>query len=210
MRIVVFGATGRIGRRLVAGGVARGHQVTAATRHPERVRVVGGAPRVVVCDVMDASQVAAAAAHQDAVVVAVGARHAFAPGRLHTQGTENVIAGMRRHAVHRLICLSAAGTHDEADPNLPPFFTRVVRPLLLGRVWRELIEMEALVGGTELEWTIVHAPRLTNGPALASYRVAEGRSLRGGHAISRADVADFILKELARAQWVRRHVALAY
>ncbi len=210
MKIVVFGATGRIGRKLVAGGIARGHEVTAATRHPERVRVVGGAPRIVVCDVMDAGQVAAATARQDAAVVAVGTRLGLAPGHLHTRGTANVIAAMRRHAVRRLVCLSAAGTHDEADPNLPPFFTRVVRPVFLGRAWQELCEMEALVGGTELEWTIVHAPRLTNGPALGTYRVADGHSVGRGYSISRADVADFILKELARRQWVRRHVAVAY
>lgn len=210
MKIVVFGATGRVGRRLVSGGVARGHSMTAATRHPERVQVRQGAPRVVACDVLDPEQVAAATAGQDAAVVCVGARFAWFPGTVHSQGVANVITGMRRHAVRRLVCLSAAGTHDDGDPNLPPFFTRVMRPLLLGRVWPELRDMEAQVAASGLDWTIVHLAHLTNGPALGSYRAAEGDSLPGGLSVSRADVADFVLKELARDEWVRRHVAIAY
>lgn len=210
VKIVVFGATGRVGRKLVAGGIARGHEVTAAARHPERMRVLTGAPRLVVCDVMDARQVAAAAARQDAVLVATRARLGLAPGHLHTRGMANVIAAMQDSAVRRLVCLSAAGTHDDADPNLPLLFTRVVRPLFLAPTWRELREMEALVERSGLDWTVVHVARLTNGPALGVYRVGAGHSIPEGSSIARADVADFMLKELVRGEWVRRHVAVAY
>ena len=72
--------------------------------------------------------------------------------------------------------------------------------------------MEALVRASGLEWTLVHVARLTDGEALGRYRSAEGDSLPQAPtlAISRADVADFIIKELERREWVERDVALAY
>ena len=55
VKIVVFGATGRIGGKLVSGGIARGHEVTAAARHPERIPARHHAPRLVTCDLLDAA-----------------------------------------------------------------------------------------------------------------------------------------------------------
>ena len=210
MKVVVFGATGRIGRKVVSGGIVRGHEVTAAARRPERVRAPQRIPRIVTCDILDAAQVGAAVDGHDVVVVTVGARFALLPGKVHSEGIANVIAAMEAHGARRLICVSAAGTDDDNDPNLPPFFTRLMRPVLLGRVWRELREMESRVRASGLDWTLVHVPHLTDGPALGNCRVEAGASMPGGLRISRADVADFMLKELERDEWVERDVALAY
>ncbi len=210
MKIVVFGATGRVGRKLVSGGIARGHEVTAAARRPEDVRARSRIPRIVPCDLLDAAQVDAAVIGNEAVAVTVGARFAFAPGKVHSRGIANVITAMHSHAARRLICISAIGTHDDNDANLSPLFTRVMRPVFLGGVWRELRAMESQVTGSGLDWTLVHVARLTNGPALGRYRAEPGDSLPGTLAISRADVADFMLKELERGDWIGRDVALAY
>ena len=210
MKIVVFGATGRVGRRLVSGGIARGHEVTAAARRPENVRERSRILRIVPCDLLDAAQVGVAVTGNEAVAVAVGARFALAPGTVHSRGVANVITAMHSHAVRRLICISAIGTHDDNDPNLPPLFTRVYRPLYLAGVWEQLRVMEAQVADSGLDWTIVHVARLTNGPALGRYRVEPGDSLPGALTISRADLADFMLKELERGDWIGRDVALAY
>jgi len=210
VKIVVFGATGRVGRKLVSGGIARGHELTAAARHPEDVRARVRIPRIVTCDLLDAAQVDAAVAGQDAVIVAVRARFSLAPGNVHSQGAANVVAAMQKHGVRRLLCISAAGVQDDHDPNLPPFFTRVMRPLLLRRVWPELRQMESCVTGSRLDWTLIHVAHLTDGPATGQYRAEEGKSMPGGLRISRADIADFMLKELERGEWSGRDVALAY
>jgi putative NADH-flavin reductase len=210
MKVVVFGATGRVGRKLVSGGIARGHEVTAAARHPEDVRARHRIPRIVPCDLLDSEQVDAAVRDQDAVIVSVRARWRLAPGEVHSRGVANVLTAMESHAVRRLLCVSAVGTGDEHDPNLPPWFTRVYRPLVLSRVWSQLRAMEELVSGSGLDWTLVHVARLTDGPALGQYRLEEGDSILGGLTISRADLADFVLKELERNEWVGRHVTVAY
>lgn len=210
MNVVVFGATGRVGRKVVAGGIARGHEMTAAVRDPKRIRARQRIPRIVTCDLLDAEQVGGAVAEADAVILVVRSLSAFFPGEVHSRGTANVVAAMKANAVRRLVCVSAAGTNDDYDPNLPTFFTRVTRPLLLSRVWPELHSMETRVMGSGLDWTLVHVARLTNGPAEGHYRAEEGHSIAGGLKISRADVADFMLKELERGDWIGRHVALAY
>lgn len=210
MKVVVFGATGRVGRKLVAGGIARGHEVTAAARHPEDVRARHRIPRIVPCDLLDAAQVDRAVAGNDVVIVSVGARFTLAPGKVHSQGVANVLTAMKTHDVTRLLCVSAIGTQDAHDPNLPPLYTRVMRPLLLGGIYRELREMETQIRAGGLDWTLVHVARLTNGPALGRCRAEEGDSLSGALKISRADLADFMLKELERGEWTGRDVAVAY
>jgi putative NADH-flavin reductase len=210
VKVVVFGATGRIGGKLVAGGIARGHEVTAAARRPDDVDARVRTSRVVQCDILDGTQVGEAVAGHEAVIVATGARFFLASGKVHSRGIANVIVAMHQHACRRLVCVSAVGTHDEHDPNLPPFFTRVVRPLLLGETYRELRDMEAQVQASGLDWTLVHVLRLSNGPALGRYRTEEGDSMAGALKISRADAADFMLKELERGDWIGRDVSLSY
>lgn len=210
MKVVVFGATGRIGRKVVAGGIARGHEVTAAVRDPDNVHARERIPRIVTCDLLDAEQVDAAVARQDAVVVSVGARLALLPGEVHSRGIANVLGAMKEHEVRRLLCVTAVGTHDNGDSDLPPVFTRMIRPLLLRRVWPELREMEFRVAASGLDWTLVHVAHLTDRPALGQYRVEEGDSMAGGFTIARADVADFMLKELERGEWIGRDLAIAY
>jgi putative NADH-flavin reductase len=210
MKIVVFGATGRVGRKLVSGGIARGHEVTAAARRPEEVRARHRIPRIVPCDLLDATQVDGAVAGNEVVIVSVGSRFTLAPGKVHSQGVANVLAAMKTHGVTRLLCVSAMGTQDDHDPNLPPLYTRVLRPLMLGGVYRELRDMETRVRASALDWTLVHVARLTNGPALGRCRAEEGDSLAGVLKISRADLADFMLKELERGEWTGRDVAVAY
>ena len=210
VKIVVFGATGRIGGKLVSGGIARGHEVTAAARHPERIPPRHHAPRLVTCDLLDAAQVESAVARQDAAMVAVGARFALLPGAVHSEGVANVLRAMRARAVRRVICITAIGTGAGDDADLPPLFTGLFRPLFLGPVWEELRAMEDQVRSSGLEWTLVHAGRLTSGPALGRYRVEEGAGMPGARKISRADIADFMLKELERGEWVGRDVTVAY
>jgi putative NADH-flavin reductase len=210
VKIVVFGATGRIGGKLVSGGIARGHEVTAAARHPERIPPRHHAPRLVTCDLLDAAQVATAVARQDAVIVSVGARFGMAPGTVYSEGIANVVLAMHARAVRRLVCITAIDTSVDPHADTPPLSARMNEPLFRGRVETQLRVMEERVRSSGLDWTLVHAARLTTGPALGRYRVEEGVTVPGALKISRADVADFVLKELERDQWVGRDVALAY
>ena len=210
MKVVVFGATGRTGRLLVEGALARGHDVTAFVRAPNKLGALRNRVRVVHGDVLDGGAVSDAVDGQEAVLVALAGGGTKAAEQVNAQGTLNVIRSMQRYGVRRLVVLSAGGTQPGRDPNLPWFFERIVKPLFLKNVLADLRRMEISVRQSELDWTLVRAAQLVDGPARGAYRAEPGYSLPGGMKIARADVAAFMLDELERRDNIAHALAIAY
>ena len=211
MKVLVVGATGRTGRLLVMGALERGHEVTALVRAQEKLGDLAGGVRVFVGDVLDGGLVSDAVDGQDAVLVALGVAMKKGDPAVNALGTLNVIRSMQRYGVRRLVVLSAGGTQQGRDPNLPLVFERVIKPLFLKHAFADLRRMETSVRQSELDWTIVRASGgLTDGPARGGYRVEPGYSLPGGSRIGRADAAAFMLDELERRDDVGHAVAIAY
>jgi nucleoside-diphosphate-sugar epimerase len=210
MNVVVFGATGRTGRLVVEGALARGHDVTAFVRAPDKVGALRDRIRVVQGDVLDGGAVSDAVDGQEAALVALAGGGRKAGAQVNAQGTLNVIRSMQRYGVRRLVVLSAGGTQPGHDPNLPWFFEHVLKPLFLKDVLADLRRMEISVRQSELDWTVVRAAQLVDGPARGGYRAEPGYSLPGGTQIARADVAAFMLDELERRDNVAHALAMAY
>jgi len=210
MKVVVCGATGRTGRLLVEGALARGHDVIAFVRAPAKLGALRDRVRVVQGDVLDGGAVSDAVDGQDAVLVALAAGGTKAAEQVNALGTLNVIRSMQRYGVRRLVVLSAGGTQPGRDPNLPWFFERVVKPLFLKDVLADLRRMEISVRQSELDWTLIRAAHLVDGPARGAYRTEPGYSLPGGAKIARADVAAFMLDELERRDNIAHALAIAY
>ena len=211
MKVIVFGASGRTGRLLVDGALARGHDVTAFVRAPDKLGVPRDHVRVVRGDVLDGGAVSDAVDGQEAALVALGVAMKKGDPAVNAQGTLNVIRSMQRYDVRRLVVLSAGGTQQGPDPNLPWAFERVVKPLFLRHAFADLRRMETSVRQSELDWTIVRASGgLTDGPARGEYRAEPGYSLPGGRKIARADVAAFMLDELGRRENIAHALAIAY
>jgi biliverdin reductase / flavin reductase len=210
MKVLVVGATGRTGRLLAQGAVERGHEVTALVRAPERLGALGSRLHVVRGDVLDGGVVSDAVDGQQAVLVALAVAARHKDTAVNALGTLNVIRSMQRYAVPRLVVLSASGTRPGRDPEQSWLHERVVKPLLQRAAYDDLRRMETSVRQSELEWTIVRAPALVDGPARGRYRVGPGYSLPGGRRIARADAAAFMLDELERRDNVGHAVAVAY
>jgi putative NADH-flavin reductase len=210
MKVVVFGATGRTGRLLVEGALARGHDVTAFVRAPNKLGALRDRVQVVHGDVLDGGAVSDAVDGQEAVLVALAGGGTKAAEQVNAQGTLNVIRSMQRYSARRLVVLSAGGTQPGRDPNLPWFFERIVKPLFLKNVLADLRRMEISVRQSELDWTLVRAAQLVDGPARGAYRAEPGYSLPGGTKIARADVAAFMLDELERRDNIAHALAIAY
>jgi len=209
MRIVIFGATGGIGRCLVDQALALDHSVTAAVRNPARMTVTHERLRVVPCDVMDAAAVLAAVDGQQAVLCALGT-DAKGPTRLYSQSTRNMIAAMEEKAVRRLILVSTFLVFSETPRDLGG-----KAMLLIGRIYLRNIlpdQRQALeeVRQSRLEWVVVRPLALVNAPGTGSYRVALDGLPPRGRRIARADVADFMLKQLTSNEYVRTIPSLAY
>ncbi len=106
MRIVIFGATGGLGRLLVERALAEGHVVTAFARSLRGLEVDGARLHGLAGNVLDPSSVRAAIAGQHAVICAFGAAPRKNPGRLYSDGTSRIVEAMHAHDVRRLICVS--------------------------------------------------------------------------------------------------------
>jgi putative NADH-flavin reductase len=192
MRLLILGATGGTGQALIAQASDRGHSITAFVRSPQklgslrdRVTVRQGDPRSV-------AELQAVLPGHDAVLSALGPP---GPGPTTILGSaaSSTVAAMLTAGPRRLIVVSAAVLFD--DLGIPG---RILRRTLLRNIAADSAEMERVVRGSGLDWTIARPPRLTNGPLTGRYRVENGQ-LPGRSAwasISRADVAHFVLAEL--------------
>ncbi len=209
MRVVIFGATGRTGRLLVEGGLARGHDVTAFVRSPQGLGDLRDHVRVIQGDVLDGGAVSDAVDGRQAALVALAARGGKADSQVNALGALNVIRSMQRYGARRLIVLSSSRTYPGHDPNMPWFAERLVKPLFMRSALADLRRAEVNVRQSELDWTLVRAARLTDDPATGRYQVGPGFSLPGGTRIGRADVAAFMLDQLESTSDIAHAVAIA-
>lgn len=216
MKVIVFGATGRVGRAVALTLLAAGHEVTAFARDPANFpwQTKGSA---IVGDAMNAEDVMKAVPGHDAVVVALGnSRNPFAlalgakrisPADICEKGTANVIAAAKAASVQRLVCVTSYGVGDTRDV-LPPMHKRIFRWLRLDEQMEDKERQEKLVKMSELDWTIVQPVGLTDGAATGRW-LASVTGDRRKRTISRVDLAAFIVQILAGAANKRETVVLS-
>lgn len=209
MKIVVCGASGRTGAHIVEQALAAGHEVTAFVRTPSKVTIQHPKLRLFQGDVLDAAAVAKAIEGQEAVISAVGPTRQAAPGVMQA-AAEAITAAMKAHGVRRLISTTGAGVRDPADqPKLLDHFIRFMLGLLSPAVLHDSEANVNVIRAADLDWTIVRFPMLTDGPRTGSYRVGYvGKD--SGARLSRADGADFVLRELQKAEYVRQAPVVSY
>lgn len=206
MRLIVFGATGRTGRLVVEQALAAGHNVTAVARRPATVTIQHQRLEVIQGDVLELATFASAITGKDAVISTLGGA-LRAPTTLYSTGIATIVRAMQAAGVRRLVSLSAI----TLDPGL--FFQRLVTRFILwplnGNGYADMARMEAELRKSQLEWTVIRLPMLTNGPRTGRYHTAMNTHLPAGWAVSRANLADYILTHLADPTTYRAWVEIA-
>lgn len=209
--ILVFGATGRTGREIVKQGLELYH-VTAFARDPADLTLEHPHLRVVRGDILDYESVEAAVKGQDAVLVALGKRF---PRKLFdattlTDGTRNIVRAMEAQGVTRLICETSLEVGD-SEGQLGWFFRYFVIPFFLRRAFRDKETQEQVIRQSSLAWVIVRPGVLSNGPRTGDYHAGfSNPAVHMTARISRADVADFMLKQVESDTFLRRTPGLSY
>jgi putative NADH-flavin reductase len=210
MRVIVFGASGATGRELVKQGLAEGHLVTAFVRHPQKLSIADEKLRVHQGDVADRAAVDAAVPGHDAALCALGGTSLWKRNPALVVGLHNIISAMERASVRRLVYLSADVVHERRN-ELSFFRRKVIIPILLNRVAADHELDEAMIRQSHLDWVIVRPPLLTNGDRTGSYRSGEHLPARAFlPKVSRADLAEFMLKQLSDDTFVGRAPGLMY
>ena len=209
MRLLVFGATGGTGRELLIQALDQEHSVTAYARDPATIEDIQHSRLTVVRgDVLDAATVKSAVAGHDGILVAIGA--GATRTTLREEGTRNVVEAMQRSGVKRLVCLSSLGV-GESRANLSFFTKYVVVGIFLRHAFTDHERQEAVVRHSSVDWTIVRPPHLKDGPRTGVYRHGFSpteKRIKGW--ISRADVADFMLRQLVDDTYVHQAPGVSY
>ncbi len=211
MKLIIFGSTGGTGRQLVSQALEQGHTVSAFARHPEKLpqELAHEQLQVLQGDVQDPASVEESVKGQDAVLCTLGAP-ATDKSLIRTKGTKNIIRAMQQTGVKRLVCQSGFGAGDSHD--LLPFYYRyLIFPLILRNAYADHEQQEAIIRESSLDWVIVRPGSMTDGVHTGSYRHGFTASDPASKIrISRADVADFMLKQVTNNHYLHQTPAVSY
>jgi putative NADH-flavin reductase len=212
MRLTVFGASGKTGRRLVEQALDAGHAVTAVVRDPTRLPIRHPRLQVVTADVLDPAAIAPTVAGADAVVSALGPHPPRNRSSIMSAGTASILAAMRTTGTSRLVVVSAAPVASD-DHGTTLAYRLLGGPLLralLGGLYADMAAMEDTIKRSGVDWTILRPPWLSDRPRTGSWRQAKDGNLRGGARISRADLAAALLASLDDPDAVKATIAIGY
>jgi putative NADH-flavin reductase len=192
MKLVVLGATGGTGLEIVRQAIERGHSVTAFVRSAERLKTFGDRITVRQGDLLNVGELERAIGGHDAVLSGFGPRVpiAKADANLLRSFATALTAAMRGAGVRRMAVVSTAFLFK--DSIVPP--TYLFGRLFFPGVVVDAAGMERTFMESDLGWTIVRPPQLTDGLFTGKYRLRTGHLPRFGFKISRADVGHCFLK----------------
>jgi putative NADH-flavin reductase len=203
VKLTIFGATGGTGRHLVQQALAQGHEVTALVRTPAKLAIEHPRLAVVQGDASDAQAVERAMAGADAVISALGPTKPLQPG-VYPAAARTIIAAMQRQGIRRIVVVTGAGVPAPQDqPKLINRFITWLLKTLDPQVLAESQEFVRIVAASDRDWTIVRGPRLTDDPPTGKVRVG-WVGVDTGVQIPRADLADFMLKQVTDSSRLRQ------
>lgn len=209
MKIVIFGASGRTGQRLISQALEQGHEVFAYARTSSKIQINHERLRIIQGDIHDLNAVEQVVQGQDAVLCALGVNKNDLVTAL-ADGTRNIVHAMKRHGVRRLLNVSAAGFSGEQADFLIGKILFWVFDRYLAKLFSAMKEQHQVIEQSGLDWTAIRPFLLDDGPRKGGYRIAvEGIPSRG-YRINTGDVAEFMLKNVKSNEYLFKSPALAY
>lgn len=206
MKLVVLGATGGTGLELVRQAMECGHSVTAFVHSPERLGAFRDRITVKQGDLLNHAELERVIQGHDAVLSGFGPRVpvAKADANLLQRFAVALASAMIHAGVRRVVLESVAFLFRNSI--VPPAY--LLGRLFFPRVVADASAMERVFGESDLDWTMVRPPELTEKPYSGKYRAREGHLPRFGFKISRADVADFMIKTVENGSSIRKVVGI--
>ncbi len=194
--IALFGGTGQTGQQFLEQALSKGYTIKALVRTPEKITQQHPNLTLIKGDVLNQKDVSKALEETD-IVVSLFGHVKGSPAGLQTDGTKNIIAAMKQHGLREIISLSGGGLpYPEKDkPKFADYMIRTIMKMAVPKVLNDAIEHHQVLQQSGLDWMIVRGPRLTNEPKKGTYRVG-WVGVNASTSIGRADLADFILKQV--------------
>ena len=206
-RILIVGASRGTGLQTVRKALAAGHRVRALARSAANIPIENERLERITGDATDRTALINALEGIEAVIVTLGVASSFATvvsgTELFSTATRALVDTMREKGVRRLVAMTGIGAGDSRGHG-GFIYDWLVFPLLLKRVYDDKDVQEQIIRQSELDWTIVRPGLLTNGPETDRYRVLLDPAQWTAGSISRADVADFLVKEVTDRRFIGR------
>ncbi|WP_019011185.1 NAD(P)-dependent oxidoreductase [Deinococcus aquatilis] len=206
MKMALLGGTGRTGRLILDLALQRGHRVQLLARSPEKVSADSPALSVVQGEIMDSAATSQVLAGADVVVSALGPVRGGSKTVM-TDAATQLLELMPGAGVQRLITLTGAGVpHPGDQPRTVDQLFRTLLKVLQPDVLRDSVAHADLIRASDLEWTIVRAPMLQDGPVAPVRSGAVGQT---GPRVTRASVAAFMLDAAEAGNFIRQAPAMS-
>lgn len=196
MRVLVIGASKGIGLETTRQALAAGYDVRALARSATSINLSEAKLEKMPGNAVNQQDVEAALARVDVVIVTlgVGLGDLFKPVHLFSEATRVLIAAMKDKGVSRLICITGFGAGDSQASIAP--FQRIPFKIVFGRAYDDKSRQEKLIKESGLDWTIARPGVLLNGPRTGRYKVLRNPSEWRNGIVARANVADFLVKQI--------------
>jgi putative NADH-flavin reductase len=202
MKILILGATGRTGQQLVLQSLAQNYEVTALARDPSKITINHPILTVIKGNVLDKKLLTQIIEGKDAVVSSLGSGNSLKSRDLIANAVDLIIPSMLANEVSRLIFLSAFGVGESfVQAN---FIQKLIFRVPLKNIYSDKEKGEREIRKSRLNWTIVYPVVLTNKSLTGTYKVGEKIPMKGLPKISRADVAEFMIRQLTDDSYIKR------
>jgi len=203
LKFTIFGATGGTGKQLIEQALAAGNHVVAYVRNPSKLEFKHKYLTIVEGELADQMMIEQVVSGADAVISVLGPR-GDSKDKPITRGMQNIIDAMNKYGVRRLIVSSTLSVKDPND--LPDFKAKVLVNLVkftMRAAYEEIISVAETVRKSDLDWTILRLTTLNNNPKSGRVRVGYLGKGEVGLRISRADLAEFMLKQVKGIKYLQ-------
>lgn len=197
MKLVVFGATGGTGTKVVEQGLLAGHEVVAVARRPEAITARHDRLSVLKGDVLAPDTVRAAVRGADAVISAIGPANNRRPGTLVSDGVANIIDACVAEGVKRFVFESGLMVGDGRGLPLTGRIGVGIFRWIHSDLCADKRKAESAIRASDLDWVIVRPPTLVHEPAKGGYRSGTDLDLNVRKTLSHADAAEFLVRVAA-------------
>jgi len=207
VQLLVLGANGPTGRQVVRQALQRGYHVQALTRHPETFPIHHDQLDVIAGDATGEGVLDRAVADSDAVICTIGTSFTRQPVQVYSATARLLVEAMGRHGKRRLIVVTSGGVDASHQPaGIVGRLSRSVMREHVGKsVYDDMEKMEFAVSASDLDWTIVRPPGLSDEPG-SGYAVAE--TSIDGPFMSREDLAAMLLDHVDDDRFTRKVAAV--
>lgn len=208
MKVLIFGATGVLGRHVTTAALSAGHDVIAFARNPQSLGINHPALQHHAGDILNEDDVRNAVSDCDAVIVTIGTGKSLI-NTVRSDGTKNVIHSMQSQEKKRLICQTTLGAQESWN-NLNFFWKRIMFGALLRSIFKDHERQERLVQSSELDWTIVRPSAFHDEPDEGEYLVDIDPSVRNLKlTIAKNEIAEFLVSQLSDLTYLRKAVGIS-